>query len=70
MVEAAARRLGGNVRSELNALRVMLNDDKIAREVVAPALLLIQADRLGVNEETLRYFGAIVSSAISGDGYV
>jgi hypothetical protein len=37
---------------------------------VAPALLLIQAERLGVNEVTLKYFGAIVSSAIGGDGYV
>jgi hypothetical protein len=35
---------------ELEALRDMLNDDKIAREVVAPALLLIQAEKLGVNE--------------------
>jgi hypothetical protein len=55
---------------ELEALRDMLNDDKIAREVVAPALLLIQAERLGVNEATLRYFGAVASSAIDGDGYV
>jgi hypothetical protein len=42
----------------------------VAREVVAPALLLIQAERLGVNEETLRYFGAVASGAIGGDGYV
>jgi hypothetical protein len=55
---------------ELEALRDRLNDDKVAREVVAPALLLIQAERLGVNEETLRYFAAMVSSAIGGDGYV
>jgi hypothetical protein len=70
VVDAAVKRLGGNVRSELNALRVMLNDDKIAREVVAPALLLIQAERLGVNKATLRYFGAVSSGAIGGDGYV
>jgi hypothetical protein len=37
---------------------------------VAPALLLIQAERLGVNEETLRYLGAVISGAIGGDGYV
>jgi len=70
VVEAAVRRLGGDVRSELEALRNKLNDDKVAREVVAPALLLIQAERLGVNEETLRYFGAVISGAIGGDGYV
>ncbi len=70
VVDAAARRLGEEVRSELNALRDRLNDDKIAREVVAPALLFIQAERLGVNEATLRYFGAVVSGAIDGDGYV
>ncbi len=55
---------------KLKALRDRLNDDKVAREVVAPALLLMQAERLGVNETTLRYFGAIVSGAIGGDGYV
>jgi hypothetical protein len=70
VVNAAARRLGVEVRSELNALRDRLNDDKVAREVIAPALLLIQAERLGVNEETLRYFGAVISGAIGGDGYV
>jgi hypothetical protein len=37
---------------------------------VAPALLLIQAEKLGVNETTLRYFGAVISGAIGGDGYV
>jgi DUF971 family protein len=70
VMEAAARRLGEKVRSELEALRNRLNDDKIAREVVAPALLLIQAERLGVNETTLRYFGAVISGAIDGDGHV
>jgi hypothetical protein len=58
------------LRHRLEALRDRLNDDKVARKVVAPALLLIQAERLGVNEATLRYFGAVVSGAIGGDGYV
>jgi hypothetical protein len=70
VVEAAVRRLGEEVRSELKALRNKLDDDKIAREVVALALLLIQAERLGVNETTLRYFGAVASGAIGGDGHV
>jgi hypothetical protein len=70
VVEAAVRRLGVNVRSELEALKNKLNDDKIVREVVAPALLLIQAERLGVGEEALKYFGAVISGAIGGDGYV
>jgi hypothetical protein len=69
-VDAAARRLGEEVRSELEALRDRLNDDKIAREVVAPALLLIQAERLGVDETTLKYFAAVASGAVGGDGYV
>ncbi len=84
--DAAKRRKGGQVaprdkqidgknvweelRSRLNALRDRLNDDKIAREVVAPALLLIQAEKLGVNETTLRYLGAVISGAIDGDGSV
>ncbi len=58
------------LRHRLKALRDRLNDDKIAREVVAPALLLIQAERLGVDESTLRYFGAVASGTIGGDGYV
>jgi hypothetical protein len=70
VVEAAVRRLGEGVRGELEALRNKLNDDKVARETVAPALLLIQAEKLGVNEETLRYFAAMISGAIDGDGYV
>jgi Fe2+ transport system protein FeoA len=37
---------------------------------MTPALLLIQAEKLGVDETTLRYFGAVVSGAIGGDGYV
>jgi hypothetical protein len=55
---------------ELKSLKSRLDDDKIAREVVAPVLLLIQAERLGLNEETLRYFGAVASGAIDGDGHV
>ncbi len=70
VVEAAVRRLGEGVRSELETLRNKLKKDKVAREVVAPALLLIQAERLGVNETTLRYFGAVASGAIDGDGFV
>jgi len=70
VVEAAAKRLGEEVRGELEALRDRLNDDKIAREVVGPALLLMQAERLGVNEETLKYFGAVISGAVGGDGHV
>jgi len=58
------------LRRRLEALRDRLNDNKVARKVVAPALLLIQAERLGVNETTLRYFGAVVSGAIDGDGHV
>jgi hypothetical protein len=37
---------------------------------MTPALLLIQAERLGVNEETLRCFGAVISRAIGGDGHM
>jgi hypothetical protein len=70
VVEAAVRRLGEEARGELEVLRDKLDDDKIAREVVAPALLLIQAERLGVNETTLRYFAAVIPGAIGGDGYV
>jgi len=70
VVETAVSRLGEGVRSELEVLRDMLDDDKIARETMGPALLLIQAERLGVNETTLRYFGAVVSGAIDGDGTV
>ncbi len=55
---------------ELKSLKSRLDDDKTARKVVAPALLLMQAERLGVNETTLRYFAAAVSGAIGGDGYV
>jgi hypothetical protein len=55
---------------ELEGLKSRLADDKIAREVIAPALLLIQAERLGVNETTLRYLAAVASGTIDGDGHV
>ncbi|MEM4651122.1 MAG: hypothetical protein QW086_04770 [Pyrobaculum sp.] len=55
---------------ELEGLKSRLDDNKIAREVIAPTLLLIQAERLGVGEETLKYLAAAVSGAIGGDGYV
>jgi hypothetical protein len=55
---------------ELERLKSRLDDDKIAREVVAPALLLMQAEKLGVNEATLKYFGAMPWGAVGGDGYV
>jgi hypothetical protein len=55
---------------ELEGLKSRLDDDKTAREVVALALLLMQAERLGVNETTLGYFAAAVSGAIGGDGHV
>jgi hypothetical protein len=59
-----------NALRELEALKNKLNDDKIAREIMAPVLLLMQAERLGISETTLRYFGAVISGAIGGDGYV
>jgi len=75
VVEAAVERLGKEKLTkeeleELEALRDRLNDDKVAREVIAPALLLIQAEKLGVNEESLRYFAMVISGAIGGDGHV
>ncbi|MFZ8808714.1 MAG: hypothetical protein ACO2PN_11505 [Pyrobaculum sp.] len=70
VVDAAVKRLGEEIRGELEALRNKLNDDKVSRDVAAPALLLIQAERLGVDETTLRYFAAVASGAIGGDGHV
>ncbi|MFP3200037.1 MAG: PaRep2b protein, partial [Thermoproteus sp.] len=74
VVEATVRHLGGDVREELEELGKRLDDDKVAREAVAPALLLIQAERLGGDEkaykDTLRYFAAVVSGAVGGDGHV
>jgi hypothetical protein len=55
---------------ELKSLKSRLDDDNTAWKVIAPALLLIQAERLGVDEETLRYFAAVASGAIGGDGHV
>ncbi|MFZ8808788.1 MAG: PaRep2b protein, partial [Pyrobaculum sp.] len=55
---------------ELEGLKSRLNDDKVARETVMPALLLIQAEKLGLSKETLRYFGTVISGAIDGDGHV
>ncbi len=55
---------------ELEGLKSRLDDDKTAREVVVLALLLMQSERLGVNESTLMYFAAAVSGVIGGDGYV
>ncbi len=55
---------------ELEGLKNELDNDKISREVVAPALLLIQAERLGVDETTLKYFGAVISGTVGGDGSV
>jgi hypothetical protein len=64
----------GNALEVLEGLRSKLADDKTAREVIAPALLLIQAKRLGGGEEAyrdaLRYFAAVVSGAVGGDGHV
>ena len=80
VIDAVKRRLDGvkvgsgfdltRALEELEGLKSRLDDDKVAREVVGPALLLIQAERLGVNKTTLRYFAAVASGAISGDGYV
>jgi hypothetical protein len=70
VIDAAVSRLGEEVRGELKALRDKLNDNKIAREIVAPALLLMQAEKLGVNEKTLRCSGAVISGTIGGDGHV
>jgi hypothetical protein len=77
VIDAVKRRLEGvetgsgfdlaGALEELKGLKSRLDDDKIAREVLAPALLLIQAERLGVDETTLRYFAAVVSGAIGGD---
>jgi len=55
---------------KLEGLKSEIDDDKTARKVMAPALLLIQAEWLGVNEETLRYFAAVISDAVGGDGHV
>ncbi len=80
VIDAVKRRLEGvevgsgfdlaGALVEPEGLKSRLDDDKIARGVMAPALLLMQAEKLGVNEETLRYFGAVISGAIDGGGHV
>jgi hypothetical protein len=77
---AVEKRLGGvemgsgfdlaKALRELEGLKSRLGDDKIAREVVAPALLLMQAERLGVGGESLKYFAAVIFGVVGGDGYV
>ncbi len=77
---AVEKRLGGvkvgsgfdldKALRELEGLKNRLGDDKIAREVVGPALLLMQAERLGVGGESLKYFAAVISGVVGGDGYV
>jgi hypothetical protein len=78
VIDAVKRRLEGvragsgfdltRALEELKDLKSRLDDDKVAREIVAPTLLLLQAERLGVDETTLRYFAAAASGAIGGDG--
>jgi hypothetical protein len=81
VIDAVKRRLEGVKTSssfdlagaleKLKGLKSRLNDDKTTREVIAPALLLMQGERLGVDETTsLRYLGAVASGAIDGDGHV
>jgi hypothetical protein len=59
---------------ELEGLKSKLDDDKVAREVMAPALLLVQAEKLGSDEKTheaaLSYLGAVLWGAVGGDGFV
>jgi hypothetical protein len=59
---------------ELEGLKSILDDDKVAREVMAPALLLVQAEKLGsdekMHEAALSYFGAVLWGAVGGDGHV
>jgi hypothetical protein len=79
VIDAVKRRLEGvkagsgfDLAGALEKLEGLKNklDDEIAREVIVPALLLIQEERLGVDETTLKYFTAIISGAIGGDGHV
>jgi len=59
---------------ELKGLKSKLDDDKMAREVMAPALLLVQAEKLGSDEKmhqaALSYLGAVLWGEVGGDGYV
>ncbi len=77
---AVEKRLGGvkvgsgfdleKALKELKSLKSKLDDDKVAREVMAPVLLLMQGERLGVGGESLKYFAAVISGVVGGDGYV
>ena len=51
---------------KLEEVRDRLNDDKVAREVAPPALLLLQAQ----SKEALRRFGMMLSAEIDGDGTI
>ncbi|MFZ8810824.1 MAG: hypothetical protein ACO2PN_22295 [Pyrobaculum sp.] len=59
---------------ELERLKSRLDDDKVAREVMMPALLLVQAEKLGsdekMHEAALSYLGAVLWGGVGGDGYV
>jgi hypothetical protein len=59
---------------ELEGLKSKLDDDKVAREVMVPALLLVQAEKLGsdekMHEAALSYLGAVLWGGVGGDGYV
>jgi hypothetical protein len=59
---------------ELEGLKSKLDDDKVAREVMAPALLLVQAEKLGsdekMHEAALSYLGTVLWGEVGGDGYV
>jgi len=76
VVKAAERRLEDvvpleEVRKAVEELKEAgknLDVDKVARELVAPALLLLSAERLG--EKTLLYIGMLTAAAIQGDGGV
>ncbi len=59
---------------EMEGLKSKLDDDKVAREVMAPALLLVQAEKLGsdekMHEAALSYLGTVLWGEVGGDGYV
>jgi len=50
-------------------LKNKLEDDKAAREIITPTPTL-QAERLGINKMTPKYFGMVLFGAIGGDGSV
>ena len=73
VVKAAERRLKDvvpleEVRKAVEEAGKNLDVDKVARELVGPALLLLSAERLG--EKTLLYIGMLTAAAIQGDGGV